>query len=338
MLARPESSRQKKRHALRWICEPSASLFRVWTADRHPERSANRPSYLQLRRGRFYACKSHRGAYRRSHLTMAKPKRPEKANEFVVRAKTGDRAAQNGLLEYGAKFLRWYATQPKLRAPTRPSDVGANATLNMVKFFQNFQEFDGETIDKFEAWLVAIVTNEATGSVRQKLRRKTKAPALAIEEEIAGEQNQHTQKSPSANMGRREDYEDMYIAISNLPKSQSDAVYLKVVEGQSVPDIADQLGKTKTAVEGLIQRGIEGVRKQLAPQSNGAARKMTSVERQTIRTALSDYLQKLDIGEDVSIEAFVASRAPRNESLRLLLEWARRIRKVGGKSGVGGSD
>ncbi|HRI65292.1 MAG TPA: sigma-70 family RNA polymerase sigma factor [Polyangium sp.] len=266
---------------------------------------------------------------------MAKPKRPENANELVARAKTGDRTARDELLAYGAKFLHWYATQPKLRAPTRPSDVGGNATLNMVK---SFQDFEGVTIASFEGWLVTIVTNEAMGSVRQKVRRKTKAPALAIEEEIAGEQNQHTQKSPSAKMGRREDYEELYIAISYLPKTQREAVYLKVVEGQSVPDIADQLGKTQTAVEGLIQRGIEGVRKQLAPGSNGVARRMTSAERQLIRTALSDYLQKLDMGEDVDIEVFVASRAPENESLRLLLEWARRIRKVGGKSGVGGSE
>lgn len=266
---------------------------------------------------------------------MTKPKRPEDANELVSRAKTGDRAARDALLEYGEKFSRWYATRPTLRAPTRASEVGGNATLDMVEFFQTFR---GDTIESFEGWLVKIVTNEAKGSIRQEIRRKRKAHVVALEADLTVEQNQHLQKSPSATMGRREDYEEVYIAITKLPKNQGSAVYLKIVEGKGEPDIAEKLRTTPTAVQGLIQRGVEGIRKQLSSEGDGVARKMTRAEREMLRKALGDYLQRLDAGEDVDIEAFVASRAPRNESLRQLLEWARRIRKIGGKSGVGGSD
>ncbi len=258
---------------------------------------------------------------------MTKPKPPEHADALIAELHEGDTEARDKLLEYGWRFMRWYATRPTLRAPTRPSDVGGNATLSLVK---SIGTFGGKTIKEFEGWLIAIVTNEAKGSMRQNKRRKAKAHHVIVEQDVVAEQNQRALKTPSANVAASDDWHAVYSAMHKLPKNQSKAVYLKLVEERSVKEIAEVMGQTSTAVDGLIQRGVKGLRVQLVPETEGVARKTTRRERERVRAGLSEYLQKIDAGENVDIEAFVAMRAPESESLRELLEWIRHIRLIGG--------
>jgi RNA polymerase sigma-70 factor, ECF subfamily len=260
---------------------------------------------------------------------MAKPNKPHDADTLIARAKSGDSQALAQLQVYGAKYLRWSAKHPNLRAPTRPSDVGGDATLDMVEYFRSFR---GTTLGEFEAWLSTIVKSRAFASIRRAKRRTKKVnPVASLDDLEAVEVADPQGKRPSATMAQREDWEELYIAIARLPKDQRDAVRWMQLDGASVAEVAERMKKKPTAVAGLIQRGVNGVRAQMAPDRDGAQARMPRGLRESIIAALLEYMTKFDAGEQIDVDQFIASRLPGNAELRLVIEWERRIREIGGK-------
>jgi RNA polymerase sigma-70 factor (ECF subfamily) len=65
---------------------------------------------------------------------------------------------------------------------------------------------------------------------------------------------------------RGEDEARVAEALATLPAEQREAVRLRYLENRSLAEIAERLGKTKTAAAGLIKRGMLALRKQLGPQ------------------------------------------------------------------------
>jgi RNA polymerase sigma-70 factor (ECF subfamily) len=56
--------------------------------------------------------------------------------------------------------------------------------------------------------------------------------------------------------------------IASLPEMQREAVRLRHLEGCSVDDIADRLGRSPTAAAGLIKRGLETLRKRMGARAD----------------------------------------------------------------------
>lgn len=259
---------------------------------------------------------------------MGKPERPSNATALIIRARAGDAGARTVLLEYGAAYLRWKATHPKLRSPTRPSDVGGDAVLKLV---QSFADFEGNLIEQFEAWLLTIVTTRALGLVRRGKRQNKKVNIVVSTDDPAASEVPEDQKSPSASMIADEDWHVLYTAIGKLPKDQGRAVHLKHIDELPVAEVAQRMKKTPIKVAGLIQRGVEGVRKQLLGKTNSAPRKTTRKARDATIIALLEYMQKLDAGQEIDVDSFVSQHPMASDSLRDLIEGARSIREVGGK-------
>src|SRR5262249_33512621 len=84
----------------------------------------------------------------------------------------------------------------------------------------------------------------------------------ALEESSARLQNwlAAEQSSPSQEAGRKEQGVRLAEALAQLPEPQREAVTLRHLEGWSLADIADHLGRTQAAVVGLLQRGLKALR------------------------------------------------------------------------------
>ena len=49
-------------------------------------------------------------------------------------------------------------------------------------------------------------------------------------------------------------------ALSRLPEAQREALVLQHWQGWSLDEIAEQMGRTRTAVAGLLKRGLRQLR------------------------------------------------------------------------------
>lgn len=59
----------------------------------------------------------------------------------------------------------------------------------------------------------------------------------------------------------------MATALMQLPQDQRRAVELKHLHGESLKDIAEKMGKSVTAVAGLLRRGLDKLRAELADET-----------------------------------------------------------------------
>jgi RNA polymerase sigma-70 factor (ECF subfamily) len=79
-----------------------------------------------------------------------------------------------------------------------------------------------------------------------------------MEQWVAAEQT-----SPSRKLMHMEKVLAVAGAIEKLPDSQGEAIRMRYIEGLSLAEIASRLGKSETAIAGLLKRGLESLRGQL---------------------------------------------------------------------------
>ena len=66
--------------------------------------------------------------------------------------------------------------------------------------------------------------------------------------------------SPSRRVMREEAALAMLDALAQLPENQAEAVRLRYMEGLSLAEICERMGKTEMAAAGLLKRGLRKLR------------------------------------------------------------------------------
>jgi RNA polymerase sigma-70 factor, ECF subfamily len=84
--------------------------------------------------------------------------------------------------------------------------------------------------------------------------------ASRVEQFLAADQS-----SPSGQAIRHEELLRMTEALAALPEGQRRSIELHHLQGRPLADIALELGTTKSAVAGLLHRGLKALRKSLEP-------------------------------------------------------------------------
>jgi RNA polymerase sigma-70 factor (ECF subfamily) len=144
------------------------------------------------------------------------------------------------------------------------SDVVQQALLEAHRQRHHFQ---GETTRQLLAWLRRILSGTLTDALRALGRLKRGAgrecsleaaldeSAERLEAWVAAEQS-----SPSEQADRNEQITRLAAALDTLPDAQRTALVLRYCQGWSVADISAHLGRTPTAVAGLLKRGVRQLR------------------------------------------------------------------------------
>jgi RNA polymerase sigma-70 factor (ECF subfamily) len=109
------------------------------------------------------------------------------------------------------------------------------------------------------------------------LARRFGAEARAVDREASLEAQLHEssarladwlaadESSPSQRAAREEELLDLAEALAGLPDDQRLAVEMKHLERHTVAEIAAALGRSDTAVGGLLRRGLQRLRRSLRP-------------------------------------------------------------------------
>lgn len=157
------------------------------------------------------------------------------------------------------------------RAHFEPSDV---VQQTLLEAHRKRQQFRGHNDAELAAWLRAMLefcirdAVRAEGRIKRDIARERSLDA-ALEESahrvhdwLAAEQS-----SPSQRAIRGENLLRLANALARLPQDQRQAVERKHLLGQSVAEIAQEMGRSETAVGGLLRRGMTRLRELLADDS-----------------------------------------------------------------------
>ena len=153
---------------------------------------------------------------------------------------------------------------PMLRSKLDPSDV---VQQTLLKAHQNLHEFRGRTDAELAAWRRRILANTLVDAAREfgGLKRD-----VGVEQSLDADLEKSSARiemmlrteaaSPSSRVMRQEELEQLAAALGQLPDDQRSAVELHHLQGCSIAETAELLGRTERAVAGLLRRGLRRLR------------------------------------------------------------------------------
>ena len=158
------------------------------------------------------------------------------------------------------RLLARLQLDPKVQGKLDPSDL---VQETLLRAHAKRDQFQGQTDAELAAWLRRILANLLTDAMRRHgLAGRNLAPERSLEESATRLEAflSSSADSPLERTVRQEELLQLSEALDQLPDDQRVAVELKHLQGWTVEAIAQQMKRSKTAVGGLLRRGLKKLR------------------------------------------------------------------------------
>ena len=131
-----------------------------------------------------------------------------------------------------------------------------------IQVYRSIQTFKGES--KLSTWLYRIATTRALDLIRSKKSKKR----FGFMQKLFGDSNEPLMELPDFNhpgikLDQKESAAKLFKAISQLPENQRIAFSLHKIEDLSYQEISEIMKTTVPAVESLMHRAKQNLRKTL---------------------------------------------------------------------------
>ena len=131
-----------------------------------------------------------------------------------------------------------------------------------IEVFRSADKFRGDA--KLSTWLYRIAYNKCLDHIRAKSRDKRAGQVVRLDGEAAMEiPAQHAFVHPGVALEQKERAKILFAAITALPENQRVAFTLSKVEGLSYKEICEVMELNLPAVESLIHRAKQNLKKML---------------------------------------------------------------------------
>jgi len=185
-----------------------------------------------------------RGRFRRRRRLDQSAATEELVLRAVERAQEGDADALRFLYLRYADNVYGYVCSI-LRDEHEAEDVTQQV---FAKLLGSLGRFQPRSVP-FSAWILRVAHNAAIDHMRS--RRPTPV------EEVRGRES-------SDDGTARESFRDLRVALDTLPKEQREVILLRFLVGLSPREIAERMGRSEDAVNGLQHRGRRRLRREMA--------------------------------------------------------------------------
>ncbi|MFN6301022.1 MAG: sigma-70 family RNA polymerase sigma factor [Planctomycetota bacterium] len=199
----------------------------------------------------------------------------------LISAKQGDAQAKGELLDRFRPYLNVIAQRlldDRLKARMDFSDL-VQATY--LEASRDFESFRGESIESFLAWLRHILRNNISSAHQEHLATHKRSAKLEVSIRPNGNSGSSPMQlehlipaetsSPSQRMMKTEAAAMLAACIEHLPDTQAVAIRMRYLEGMSLREISERLSKSEMAVAGLLKRGLQGLREEMARIKSGTS-------------------------------------------------------------------
>lgn len=188
----------------------------------------------------------------------------------------GDESAlRELLLRFGPEVERRLDVPTKWRAVLDPADV---MQVTYLEAFLHIGRYDPTRVESFVRWLGQIAENNLRDAIRALGRQKQPQPERRITPKATQESMVAlvellgaTSTTPSRELAAGEACARLMTAVDALPETYRIAVRLYDLEGRSIEEVAQALGKSPGAVHMLRARAHDRLREMLESASGPLA-------------------------------------------------------------------
>jgi RNA polymerase sigma factor (sigma-70 family) len=138
-----------------------------------------------------------------------------------------------------------------------------------IQVYRSIHQFKGDAL--LSTWIYRITVTKSLDLLRSKKRKKR----FGYVSSIFGNDNRLVHEPgdfnhPGIQQERKEDAALLFKMVDELPENQRTAFILNKVEELSYREIADILKTTESAVDSLLQRAKQNLRKKLSQKINNS--------------------------------------------------------------------
>jgi RNA polymerase sigma-70 factor, ECF subfamily len=158
----------------------------------------------------------------------------------------------------------------RLQAKLDASDI---VQQTLLQAHQGLGQFRGQTEAEWLAWLRAILANTLAGAARRfaaEARDATRERSLELELDQSSSRMESLlaadQSSPSERAVRSDQLLRLARALNSLPPDHQRVVELHHLRGLPIAEVAQLMERSRSAVVGLLYRGLKKLRELLQDQ------------------------------------------------------------------------
>ena len=182
--------------------------------------------------------------------------------ELIEQLEKGDETAFKTIVEQW-KDMVYNTILGIVQNETEAEDLAQDV---FIKVFEKISSFKGDS--KFSTWLYRIATTTALDHLRSKKRKKR----FGFLQSLSGGSDEKESipdfHHPGVSLDNKERSAVLFKAIDGLPENQKAAYTLHKLEGLSYRDVSEVLNTTVSAVESLMSRANQNLRKELEEYYN----------------------------------------------------------------------
>lgn len=186
--------------------------------------------------------------------------------QLILSASAGDRVALTQLLLTHHDALQHHIRQQLASAPAGISNADDVLQQTYVRAAQAIGRFESRPAASFRGWLKTIATN-LIKDARKRWVRERRAPATEQDLNATSgslafvvEHQAADNTPPIRRVQAREHMRRLRVAVARLPREQRDIIERYYLLNESLQQIAEATGRSKSAIRGICYRARQQLR------------------------------------------------------------------------------